>query len=666
MSNPSIAEYYFDYKIKKLPMGDGADENIAEPKIYFERNYRKKDLPYSMFIVPQEWLGKGNVYASVISAQHPKEELAKARLPYDEIRVAFSNSEIDGSDMLSRAKSKSAPKYSFKGFYENECNIVVVEGSDDFSGIGVIEMLNDGKRVARFMFAVNFVMRKKISYAIVKDAGGIELRFACDALPKDIEVALISNPTRYPCLKSDSNNNIEKKFKLEFSDKGRTKGRTPRHQLSREKSLALRDRYLSVVLLGEEANKYYYLDCRRNDFLGVADEMPPFSATLDRACPFCHGKINRMFVNDKNKSYKEGGISCDGRKGLGQLTVYAGERGNSPAKNCLYCAEDVKNDEGQFSFADKYGKILPPDFLGHQDFKIAFVGSTRAGKTTYISRFFNISDTQKNMVDEGAVRINMDMMTAARAVSVFGLEVNTATVQLLEADGGSGRLKNENWYQQDPNYTQRRISLQPSYYPRATRTDACEKYPFIAEVNKKAYVSFYDMAGERAEQEMQVGKLITDERPIGIFCIINGESDSIGNANVIHQLESAQLPANCPIAVIVTKMDMLEAKFDPSCSCLRSDYFEPVKGGYRGSELERKINFSSEEIKSYLGENRLLPNFTRYRNVRYFGVSSFNFAESIHEANENINDPGKVKFECSCKQIELPFVWMMKQFGLMN
>ena len=61
-----------------------------------------------------------------------------------------------------------------------------------------------------------------------------------------------------------------------------------------------------------------------------------------------------------------------------------------------------------------------------------------------------------------------------------------------------------------------------------------------------------------------------------------------------------------------------------------------------------------------------MPNFTRYKNVRYFGVSSFNFAESIHEANENINDPGKVKFECSCKQIELPFVWMMKQFGLMN
>ncbi len=665
MSNPSIAEYYFDYNIKKLPMGDGADENIAEPKIYFERDYRKRNLPYSMFVVPREWLGKGNVYAGAIVASRPEEEITKAHLPYDEVRVVFASGEMDGADMLSRsgAKSKNAPKCSFKSFYENGCNIVVSEGADDFSGMGVIEMLSGGKQVARFMFAVNFVMRKKISYVLVRDAGGVELKFECDACPVGLEVALVSNPARFPCLKSDANNNIECKLKLDFGKKGKT----PRLQLPREKSYALRDRYLSAVLLGEETNKYYYLECRRNDFLEFDDPVPALATTIDRACPFCHGKINRAVINEKNRAYKEGGISCDGKSGVGRLSVYSGENGRSVAKNCLYCSGDIKiNDDGNWSFTQKYGKILPPDFMNHQDFKIAFVGSTRAGKTTYISRFFNITDAQKQVVDEGAVRVNMDMRTAAQAVSVFGLDVNTAPIGLLETSGNSGYLRRENWYQQNVNYTQRRISLQPSYYPRATRTDECEKYPFIAEVNKKAYVSFYDMAGERAEQEMQVGKLITDGRPIGIFCIVNGESDAVGNSNVMHQLESAQLPANCPIAVIVTKMDMLESEFDPSCSCLRSDYFEPIKGGYIGSELERKINFSSEEIRSYLSEKRLLPNFTRYRNVRYFGVSSFNFAESIHEANENINDPGKIKFECSCKQIELPFVWMMKQFGLIK
>jgi hypothetical protein len=88
---------------------------------------------------------------------------------------------------------------------------------------------------------------------------------------------------------------------------------------------------------------------------------------------------------------------------------------------------------------------------------------------------------------------------------------------------------------------------------------------------------------------------------------------------------------------------------------------------YDGSELEREIDQSSEEIKSYLYQSGLLPDFgTQYRNVKYFGVSSFNFGDSIHKAGENLNSVGKVYFECSAKHLELPFVWMMRQFGLIK
>ena len=131
-------------------------------------------------------------------------------------------------------------------------------------------------------------------------------------------------------------------------------------------------------------------------------------------------------------------------------------------------------------------------------------------------------------------------------------------------------------------------------------------------------------------------------------------------------INSANLTPETPIAVIVTKMDMLESKFDSNCHCLRSNYFDDC-GDYEGSVVEREIDFSSEEIKSYLATEGLLPKFeAKYKNIKYFGVSSFNFVDAIHNQLEDINAPGKIKFECSSKRMELPFLWMLKQFAVIN
>ena len=50
----SAAEYYCEYKIERVYGDDGT---VATPKIYFERDYSLKGLPYTMFTVPQEWVG---------------------------------------------------------------------------------------------------------------------------------------------------------------------------------------------------------------------------------------------------------------------------------------------------------------------------------------------------------------------------------------------------------------------------------------------------------------------------------------------------------------------------------------------------------------------------------------------------------------------------------
>ena len=113
-------------------------------------------------------------------------------------------------------------------------------------------------------------------------------------------------------------------------------------------------------------------------------------------------------------------------------------------------------------------------------------------------------------------------------------------------------------------------------------------------------------------------------------------------------------------------MDMLESKFDVHSRCLRTDYLDGSKK-YEGSALQREIDYSSEEIRSYLWYMNLLPNFGQtYSNVKYFGVSSFNFLDSIHREHEDPNAPGRVRFLSSAMRMELPFVWMLKQFGVIN
>ena len=61
-----IAEYYFDYKIKRV-LGD--EKKIKEPKIYFERDYGADGLPYAMFAVPEEWLEKQSIINKIKDQQ---------------------------------------------------------------------------------------------------------------------------------------------------------------------------------------------------------------------------------------------------------------------------------------------------------------------------------------------------------------------------------------------------------------------------------------------------------------------------------------------------------------------------------------------------------------------------------------------------------------------
>ena len=49
------AEYHFEYRIERI---FGSEGQYMVPRLYFERDYTRSDMPYSMFAVAEEWLNR--------------------------------------------------------------------------------------------------------------------------------------------------------------------------------------------------------------------------------------------------------------------------------------------------------------------------------------------------------------------------------------------------------------------------------------------------------------------------------------------------------------------------------------------------------------------------------------------------------------------------------
>jgi len=638
MSN-NVAEYYFDYRIEKVFEIPDIKKEIAKPKLYFEYDYAASQ--YCLFAVPSEWIEKGDVQEY-----------------YDRVEVVFDINGVDcaplsdkASAAFKKAEIKSRVPITLEKFRQDGCRIILDNsGASNHSGVGTIEMYRGDKLIAKYFFAINFSFRQKIAYTISIKKGKLYLQFKSSERPVGIQVNVIYNADRLPSLKNDARINvIGQPITLDFSAKD-----TYDYCLDLKAEGVPEGVYLSVMFDNQADEQFYLLDCVSNESLPQNKKSSAVSLG-SYACPYCHRPIDAQVI--KSKEYRRGGVSCRA------LTENQPEK--SPkiigkklglAQSCMYCADDLdKNDTTMFN--DDFNRVLPPRYLEHDSFKIAFMGSTRAGKTTYISRFFGITGDKK---------ISMPMTSIANSMAKMGVTVQpalVAQVNLADSENSTYQIQDNDWCDTKDEYRDRSINLNPPKYPQPTTESDYTKYPFIVEVNGDSYVSFYDIAGEVSKGSVAI-KNIANNDLIGVFYIINGKKDELGNEAVRAMLEKSKLDPACPIAVIVTKMDMLEPDFDSNCQCLRTDYLESMRT-YENSNLEQYINQSSEEIRSYLLKERLLPNNIEgiYSNIKYFGVSSFTFLDSVHSEKDDVNDPGELKFVCSSKHLELPFVWMLKQFG---
>lgn len=640
LSNSCSSECFFEYKMNYV----SGDSSVALPKLYFERDYTKQSLPYALFAVPQEWLEKESY------------QRYDSSIPYDNIKVVFDVSGLD-SEPLTKTDSEEYIKAEIKDckggrsiddFYREGCrlNIVDRDNSASFSGVGVMDMCKGSKLVTRFYFAVNFAFKTKIHYTLTLNNSKLSVLLTCKERPQNIRLRLIWNESRLPCLKNDMGNTFDE-FEVNFKKD------------TFEYTTDVGGRFshgtvLSLTLVDEVASNFYVLHCDSNNTVKIVNPKLKKHPVV-YTCPFCHQKMDsRLFDNPK---YKRGGISCGYYSKRGPLPTIT-EDGNRKAKNCLYCSHDL-GDNGDFDF--NFMRLLPKNFMQHDSFKIAFLGSKRAGKTTYVSRFFDLS---------GAETAQMDMKMIENGLHQLGISVKAAQImQVDREDNLKYKLNGAAWTNNEPYYRERMINLDPPMYPQPTTTDVGSygRYPFIAEINKDVYVSFYDVAGEDAQTKQMVSTLAGGENEyLGVFCVVSGTKDARGNSAVFNQLKEARIHKDSPIAIIVTKFDTLKEYFDPSCHCTRTDYFDGSKI-YQDSYLQHEIDYSSEEIRSYLMNEGLFQDISNeFKNVKFFGISSFNFKDSIHVRDEVLEDPGKLRFQCSSSRLELPFIWMLNQFGVIK
>ncbi len=650
-----MSEYYFEYQVKPLsdPLRVCENEN-GLPRLYLERDYKDENVKYMLYMVIPQWDAL------------PKGERRSA--PFDIVSLSYDvrgiSTEVFEANERIEIKNRRVDREEYERTHGFRLPFGL-EDENDYSGVGRIILLNSKTQEKSVLyFAVNFAFKKKIHYWIKNERLTIECRDIRDS----IKLRLCYLADRYPCLRSDRDSSNQGRSILLHPDPSGKK------VISLEQ-FGGKTLYLTFDSTEREAEKYYLLECRENDTLDVAkrDFVRPEQKLF---CPYCHEEINPTASFESG--YRKGGIACNGERLENDgkpLVILDGKSRNKPAKNTLYCGDDFGIAQGgkRKSARDfnantaAFARVLPEDFLRHSHFKVAVVGSKRAGKTTFISRMFDITGQGNN------TELASKMMTNATR-SLCSLV--PYSLKRLEIGADAWHLGRNPWYKNNEFYSQYSIDIGLGHYPKPTdkvNEDALEqkknifKYPFVYEVDRRDYVYFYDIAGEDAEQSGNRLTRVMANAPTGIFYLVDGRSNEAGNDRVLLRITETirENKLNCPIAVILTKFDMLENEFDPNCHCLRSDVFDLIGDSYEGSLLEEHIDLASEEIHAYLLKHRINPNFGEGANVRYFGVSSFSANDAVFHQDQRAGsaEVNYLKHSCSAKRMELPLLWMLKQFG---
>lgn len=441
----------------------------------------------------------------------------------------------------------------------------------------------------------------------------------------------------------------------------------------------------------------------------------------DLVCPFCHKKIEFSDSNAAKQYLSGGGVSC---KGEHKITVYDvnGER-----QNCLYCDDDVNNiaeynrnlpDDFLNSDSFRVAVIGAPrsgkSFFLARMFQMSeneiALYNTPLHKYYYGNALGNRNDTAKLIESVG--------------IKVLEQRQNSANNQynISRNNWGGDSYQDLVW---DVNATGDKLQCPPPTTTNVVqdgKIEEVEKRPMLLKFNKATkvlkrsrgqYVFIYDTPGERVYSKQSKGNKFKDfpllDNPGRLGCIFmyDGDLDNSDSARDLQEKQHKALDAlierlkkykrehtdskgntsykPIPLAVVLTKFDKYEPEFDSSAHCLRGDIYDMADfkvGRYKrlkyiGTALQNNVDMASEEIRHFIDTefndsgrdnffNMLIENQDLFSEIKFFGISSLGIKESLTHDNTNGIETNRLNFLAEPKRIELPFIWLLNQFGIVD
>lgn len=646
----NFSECYFSYK-----MEIGKDElNLTTkeelwPRIYLEK---KRDSNSSgLFFTFPDW------FSPVVTIDEQAREHA-----YEEIKIGFDPKGYLLDNIIKRIDSRVDRDMIISNIIRINNNEITEKGRYDLrsrycSGVGYISLKKADQETIIY-FAINHGQKKKIYYYMDKNKIVFKTKNDLDQL----KIRIYKNPDRVPCLKNENGSSF-KDYRIIF------KNHIAQLLLDEE------NMYRFIDLGGDndeeiKKNKEMYLLIKEEDKTTQNNNILKRVINSQILCPYCHEEI-RVKRNDYKK-----GVFCDGKliKDIAKSFSLINSNGKIHNKYIL-CKNDYKeltneyrNNDNNDILINPY-RLLPDGILNKRNYRIAILGKARSGKTAYISRLLNVTGSNNTVINPEVnplfKKYNIKSFSSNAIVRSRG---ETRQFQIQNTPYYSGRYANHFAQSFFEKYV---ISFEDKIFIRPTVAGARERtieFPFILNVNNKAYVNIYDIAGEDAESATEELSRITRGENTSLIIVLDISRRIDVNKNILVNAKSAfEKNKNVsPIAIVLSKFDQLEDEFNSNCACLRTDYCDLVTNNLDSTSLMNHIDASSEEINAYLKYRgldvaELLPGF----NIKFFSSSIITYSDAIfHRDNDNIdNEQNGLNFVAETKRVELPILWILHELG---
>lgn len=701
-------DYFFEYAVVD-EWGKSAKDHFV---FFLEKTYDGYGLPrMSICAVLKDWnyafresIGLRQEALKVIQSQINTTDIAKTLKDarcllanYQEI-VVYQHSGVGEHQINSSDRSI---RKGYVDYTKEDCRFTIEEEAT----IGLTgKIILSKKRSSAtelpdervFDFSVNFVQKTIIRYTVDVQGDGISL-FIKSKIPQNLEVRVVAYRESVPCL-------VDHKAYAKWLDKtiGKiTEVLTLTPGDSRKK--------IKIPVAGVKGNMQYRIRLRKNSdkrhfllhdetewFLAEKDtkRADRFGRMFDQAsrelhCPYCASKLCNPNSTSNIGNFGQGILFCDGSKSDFETGL----------RNRILCK---RNDSLSASL------VLPEGYEDSRSAIVTMIGTPNAGKSVFVSRLFGFDAVGEEKIVAGVNSAEADYrpkdVNVSAAYISNALKPFVRDVSFLHPSvaAGKGKESPEMWKQLfGKGILTHYCALRYSHFVKRTAGDsgtvsALQKLPLIlsmsSNVTDNSCMVFYDAPGSSLEAIHEntikntpieftdcIILLVNDDETRddsvettddAVLSNISGASKmlrDIMGQQTNEQIARGGVINNVALAVVLCKFDKFEKEFDIN-SFVRS--LAPMRNQetFKGSELERYIDFCSLEIESYLAKKQgrnatsLLAHADKFAYKKFFAVSSVGRSDSI----TGIGNDAKTVFFTNPRGIENAILWLSYQSGIIE